>query len=111
MSDVISPQADRADQVIRASDGERDAVVALLQRHFADGRLTRGEFGERVDAALAARTRDQLGALTADLPDSGVRPGQRSTRPDAWLRCLLLWVCPPAGIIYWLLTRRGFPWG
>jgi len=37
MSDVITQQASQA---IRASDGERDQIVTLLQRHFTDGRLT-----------------------------------------------------------------------
>ena len=71
MSDAVTHQAGQA---IRASDGERDQVVAQLQRHFADGRLTQAELEERVGAALAARTRDQLHPLTADLPGAG---GQR----------------------------------
>jgi Domain of unknown function (DUF1707) len=105
MSEVITQQADQA---IRASDGERDQVVALLQRHFAAGRLTQAELEERAGAALAARTRDQLRALTTDLPDAG---SQRPARPamvlDPCLLCLLLCVCPPAGVAYWLLSRRG----
>jgi Domain of unknown function (DUF1707) len=106
MSDVITQQAGQA---VRASDGERDQVVALLQRHFAEGRLTQAELEERAGAAFAARTRDQLRALTADLPDADVRPA-RPARPamalDPCLLCLLLCVCPPAGIAYWLLSRR-----
>ena len=73
MSDAITYQASYA---IRASDGERDQVVALLQRDFADGRLTQAELEERVGAALAARTTDQLRALTADLPGADVRPAR-----------------------------------
>jgi hypothetical protein len=108
MSEVITQQAGQA---VRASDGERDQVVALLQRHFADGRLTQAEFGERVGAALAARTRDQLHALTADLPGAEVRPAQPATALDPWLLCLLLCLCPPAGAAYWLLARRGIGGG
>jgi hypothetical protein len=104
MSDVITQQAS---QVVRASDGERDQVVTLLQRHFADGRLTQAELEERVGAALAARTRDQLGALTADLPGADVRPARPATVLDPWLLCLLLCLCPPVGVAYWLLSRRG----
>ena len=104
MSDVITEQPG---QPIRASDGERDQVVELLQRHFADGRLTQDEFGERAGAALAARTRDQLHALTADLPGPDVRPARPATALDPWLLCLLLCLCPPAGVAYWLLSRRG----
>jgi Domain of unknown function (DUF1707) len=104
MSDAITQQAGHA---VRASDGERDQVVALLQRDFADGRLTQAELEERVGAALAARTRDQLGALTADLPGADVRPARPATVLDPVLLCLLLFLCPPAGIAYWLLSRRG----
>lgn len=104
MSDVITHQAGQA---VRASDGERDQVVTLLQRHFADGRLTQAEFEERAGIALAARTRDQLRALTADLPDTDVRPARPAMTLDPCLLCLLLCVCPPAGVAYWLLSRRG----
>jgi hypothetical protein len=104
VSDAITPQAG---QVIRASDGERDQAVALLQRDFADGRLTQAELEERVGAALAARTRDQLQALTADLPGAGVQPARPAMVLQPWLLCLLLFLCPPAGIAYWLLSRRG----
>ena len=104
MSNAITQQASQA---IRASDGERDQVVAQLQRHFADGRLTQAELEERVGAALAARTRDELHALTADLPGADVRPARPATVVDPWLLCLLLCLCPPAGVAYWLLSRRG----
>jgi len=102
--DEITPQAGQA---IRASDGERDKVVALLQRCFADGRLTQTELEERVGAALAARTRDQLSALTADLPGANVPAAGPTMTLEPWLLILLLCVCLPAGICYWLLSRRG----
>jgi hypothetical protein len=108
VSDAITPQAG---QVIRASDGERDQVVALLQRDFADGRLSQAELEERVGAALAARTRDQLQALTADLPGADVQPARPAVVLEPWLLCLLLFLCPPAGIAYWLLSRRGMGGG
>jgi hypothetical protein len=97
---------------VRASDAERDEAVALLQRHFADGRLTQAELEERVGAAYAAQTRTQLGGLMADLPTVEVRqpraapPGPRF---DPIVLVILLWACPPAGVIYWLLTRRRRP--
>ena len=104
MSDVITQLAGQA---IRASDGERDQVVAVLQRHFADGRLTQAELEERAGAAFAARTREELRDLTADLPGADVQPARPAMALDPWLLCLLLWVCPPAGLAYWLLSRRG----
>ncbi|MBO0837935.1 MAG: DUF1707 domain-containing protein [Actinobacteria bacterium] len=103
MSDTITQQAE---QVIRASDDERDQVVALLQRGFADGRLTQDELEERVEVALAARTTEQLDALTADLPRADVRPAGPVMVPDRRVLCLLLCLCPPAGVTYWLLSRR-----
>ena len=108
MSEVITQQAGQA---IRASDGERDQIVALLQRHFADGRLTHTELEERVGAALAARTRDQLRALTADLPGADMRPARSAIALDPVLLCVLLCLCPPAGFAYWLLSRRGIGGG
>jgi Domain of unknown function (DUF1707) len=108
MSDIITRQAGQA---VRASDSERDQVVALLQGHFADGRLTQAELEERAGAALVARTRDQLDALTADLPGADVRPARPATALDPCLLCLLLCLCPPAGIAYWLLSRRGIGGG
>jgi len=53
----------------RASDAERERFVSLLQRHFAEGRLSGPEFSDRLDRALAARTLSELYALCADLPD------------------------------------------
>jgi hypothetical protein len=52
---------------LRASDADRDRVIELLRAAVADGRLDQAEFGERLDAALAARTIDALAPLTADL--------------------------------------------
>jgi len=52
---------------LRASDADRDRVIELLRAAVADGRLDAGEFDERLDAALTARTIDALAPLTADL--------------------------------------------
>lgn len=52
---------------VRASDGDRDQVVDVLRMALGDGRLTTDEFGERMGAALSARTLGELAVLTADL--------------------------------------------
>lgn len=57
----------------RASDAERELVVARLRDACAEGRLTADELAERVAAAYAARTYAELDRLTADLP-RGTRP-------------------------------------
>lgn len=61
---------------MRASDSDRDAVVSDLGGHFQAGRLTAGEFDERMGRALAARTWGELTDLLADLPAG--RPGPRA---------------------------------
>jgi hypothetical protein len=53
---------------MRASDADRDAVLAELSEHFQAGRLTSDELDERTGQALQARTFGELARLTADLP-------------------------------------------
>lgn len=53
---------------VRASDRERALTVERLERALAEGRLTTDEYAERVGAAYAAVTRDELASLTRDLP-------------------------------------------
>ena len=55
---------------LRASDADRAATVAALRDAVAAGLLDHDEGGERMAAAFAARFRDELPALTADLPPS-----------------------------------------
>jgi hypothetical protein len=72
---------------IRAADADRDRVVAALGAHYAAGRLSAGEFDDRVTAAMAARTLDDLDRLLADLPHVDLReyelPDARLRRPPA----------------------------
>lgn len=60
---------------IRASDQDRERTVAALQRHTGAGRLTLDEFAQRVDAACAARTLAELGAIVGDLPAEPAHDG------------------------------------
>ena len=52
---------------LRASDTDRERVVAMLSDALADGRLTQDEHSERIRAALSAKTLGVLARLTADL--------------------------------------------
>lgn len=52
---------------LRASDTDRDQVSTVLSTAFAEGRLTREEYDDRVEALLAAKTFDDLVGLTRDL--------------------------------------------
>lgn len=58
------------DDGIRASDGDREDVVAILRDAYVAGRLTLAEFDERTSAAFASRTWGDLRKLTGDLPPS-----------------------------------------
>ncbi len=91
---------------VRASDAEREHTVALLQHGFTDGRLTQAELEERAAAAYAARTTAELSDLTADLPATEQQPPRPGMVLDRRLLCILLCVHPPAGLVYWLLSRR-----
>lgn len=53
---------------LRIGDAERDSVTTALHDHFAAGRLDRGELDERLDTALAAKTRGDLQTIMSDLP-------------------------------------------
>ena len=52
---------------LRASDADRERVVALLGEAAADGRLTLDEHAHRVHRAYTARTLGDLAGLTSDL--------------------------------------------
>ncbi|MBF6237704.1 DUF1707 domain-containing protein [Nocardia otitidiscaviarum] len=68
------------DRDLRVSDVEREHVGRLLQRAVGLGMLSLGEFTERMDTALAAKTRGELNAVLVDLP--GIRlAGQPGPRP------------------------------
>jgi Domain of unknown function (DUF1707) len=56
------------DDPIRASDVDREAVVATLREAYMAGRLTMDEFDERMTAAYNGRTWGDLRELTTDLP-------------------------------------------
>jgi len=51
----------------RASDADRDQVAEVLNSAYAEGRLTLDEHQERSQAALEAKTFDDLTTLTTDL--------------------------------------------
>ncbi|MGV2387060.1 MAG UNVERIFIED_CONTAM: DUF1707 domain-containing protein, partial [Thermobifida fusca] len=51
---------------LRASDADRERVLAVLREAVADGRLDFEEFQERSDRAAAARRLGDLVGLTTD---------------------------------------------
>jgi hypothetical protein len=59
---------------LRASDADRDQVLALLSAAMGDGRLTPDEHADRVQRAFTARTLGELADLTADLAAPSAQP-------------------------------------
>ncbi|MEV0360148.1 DUF1707 domain-containing protein [Nocardia sp. NPDC050697] len=112
----------------RASDAERDAVVTLLGRHLADGRLDLGEYDERVARVYATRARDDLAQVLADLPkvSEPVVPPRGVRRLPLWQRIefaswagvsllvLVIWAAISLGVgeftYFWPVWVIG-PWG
>ena len=98
---------------VRASDDEREEVVARLRRHTADGRLSLEELEQRTERAYAARTREELDRLTTDLPEEqDERPPARARRPRRvlhhQLRAYLL--VSVVLLVVWAATGAGYFW-
>jgi hypothetical protein len=83
---------------VLASDAEREHAVNALREAAAEGRLTLEEFSTRVGTALTARTRNDLVAVTADLPIAMPQTPAYYRRPVEWSLALLS------------STRRLGPW-
>ncbi|GII29768.1 hypothetical protein Pmi06nite_32100 [Planotetraspora mira] len=66
---------------LRASDADRERVIAALTDAVTDGRLTHPEHEERVELAYAARTLGDLATLTADLLPPEEQPVRMDGRP------------------------------
>jgi Domain of unknown function (DUF1707) len=102
---------------MRASDSDRDAVVSDLSEHFQAGRLTAGEFDERMGRALAARTWGELRSLLADLPAArsgaaastslSARPRRFAPPPIAALAGLVIALVVLVNVAH---DGRGFVW-
>jgi hypothetical protein len=112
-----------ADRTIRASDRDRETVIALLGEHTGAGRLTLAEFEDRVAGTTSALTLADLDRLLVDLP---VAPAPRPAPPsdrrlDRWRPwlitaaiCVTIWAATSirAGDVlyfwpFWVIV----PWG
>src|SRR5215469_7732529 len=98
-----------SDHSIRASDQDRDVVVAVLRDAYTAGRLTLEEFDERTTAAYASRTWGELRKLTEDLPAQPILgadvPGGPLPSPALPAQPRLTEVVPPPE----QRQRRGAP--
>jgi hypothetical protein len=92
------------DDMIRASDGDREHTVAVLRAGYTAGRLTLAEFDDRTTAAFTSRTWGELRRLTWDLPPwpgpagnpRGTRAGDQAPLASGTTPVLLL-------ALYWLV--------
>jgi DUF1707 SHOCT-like domain/2TM domain len=87
---------------MRASELEREQAVEDLRRHAVLGRLDPDELEQRVEAAFAARTREQLAELSADLPAVPVSDFGEHLRVFLAVQLLL--------VAIWALTGAGYFW-
>ncbi|MEV6349229.1 DUF1707 domain-containing protein [Actinoplanes sp. NPDC051851] len=69
---------------MRSSDSEREKVAEVVRVAMGEGRLTLDEGEERLVRTYASRYRDELTALTRDLPAQSPRPPatRRSMSPS-----------------------------
>ena len=109
-----------ANAAMRASDRDRAVIETVLADAFAEGRLTRSEYDERADAALASRTLGDLVPLVADLPvaraprsSSGALHQQAVRKWQSDRREALLGLIGLSALLWtiWAVTMWGdFPW-
>jgi hypothetical protein len=101
---------------LRTSDSEREQVAEILRAAMTEGRLTLEEGEERLGRVYAAKYRDELAPLTADLPGGG-RPAladtpqaRAATRRDVRRHAAL--VVSVALILtgLWILSGAHFFW-
>jgi hypothetical protein len=95
---------------IRASDAEREQVAARLRTAGEEGRLDVSELEERLERAYAARTHEELDALTADLPRR--TPGTAVDRGGIPLSKRIAGFVPVTVIlvVIWAATGAGYFW-
>lgn len=84
---------------LRASDAEREAIVARLNEACGEGRLTLTEFSDRVQRVYEQRTVGELQRLVADLPTTTRGLGMPATVAPA--------PATPAGRTQWHVSPVG----
>jgi hypothetical protein len=101
---------------LRTSDAEREQVAKILRAAMTEGRLTLEEGEERLGAVYAAKFRDELGPLTADLPENGRRALAESpeavaaTRRDVRRHATFVAFAALALVGLWVLSGANFFW-
>lgn len=110
---------------MRASDADREIVRAILADAYADGRLTREEYDDRLNTLYGSRTLGELPSLVTDLvPPDGPPMAQalplpadlRTRGARKWRRdveesfaaflvpsiiCIVIWIAVAGGGFFW----------
>ena len=68
---------------MRASDAEREEIVAILRHAVGEGRLDMEEFTDRTTRAYVAKTRGELVELIGDIPSAELAPPPPRELPKA----------------------------
>jgi Domain of unknown function (DUF1707) len=85
MAKEVSPGRDQV-ETLRAADADRHQIADQLKSALDEGRLSLGEYDERVREAYAARTYAELLVLVADLPKPGMSAAEVNGRRAAELK-------------------------
>jgi hypothetical protein len=101
---------------LRTSDQEREQIAEILRAAMTEGRLNLEEGEERLGLVYAAKFRDELAPLTADLPGNG-RPAlaetpqaRAATRRGVRRHASFVLVLAVALTGLWLLSGAHFFW-
>jgi hypothetical protein len=110
---------------MRASDADREVVLGVLAGAYADGRLTREEYDDRLNTLYGSRTLGEVPALVVDLvPADGpsmapaplLRADLRTRGARKWRRdveesfagflvpsviCTVIWIAFTSGAFFW----------
>ena len=110
---------------MRASDADREIVRAMLADAFADGRLTREEYDDRLNTLYDSRTLGEVSSLVTDLvpldgppraPAPLVRADMRTRGARKWRRdveesfaaflvpsiiCTVIWIAVTGSGFFW----------
>lgn len=99
--------SDLGESDVGMDDFDREAAKAMLDEYLTGGSLTQQEYDERCERIVVAKTRDDLVALFADLPEpdpeqvAGMRVAELTR-----LRAVSGWVFPSAFLVcfvgFWL---------
>jgi len=73
-------------ETLRAADADRHKIADQLKAALDEGRLSLGEYDERVRDAYAARTYADLLVIVADLPQPGMSAAEVNARRAADLK-------------------------